>query len=124
LSAIYRKTFMTADLPPLPPAPAVRPSVQDLHGVQRIDPYAYLNERESPAVREHLVAEYAYSDAVMARARVTPNTLYGEFRARLPEAEQQVPVASGDYLYYSRFVPDQAQPVHCRRLAPDLTRMR
>jgi oligopeptidase B len=70
-------------------------------------------------VREHLVAEYAYSDAVMARARVTPNTLYGEFRARLPEAEQQVPVASGDYLYYSRFVPDQAHPVHCRRLAPD-----
>jgi oligopeptidase B len=98
--AIYRKTLMTADLPPLPPPPAVpvRPSIQDLHGVQRIDPYAYLNERDSPAVREHLAAEYAYSDAVMARARVSPNTLYDEFRARLPEAEQQVPVASGDYL--------------------------
>lgn len=107
----------SADTRPAAPVAAIHPIAQPFHGDMRTDPYAWMAERDSPALLAHLAAEDAYLRSVMASARVSPGTLLAEIRARTPAPGQPVPVPCGGYLYHTRVPAGRPRPVHCRRPA-------
>ncbi|MGA3146634.1 MAG: hypothetical protein ABSF33_04035, partial [Acidimicrobiales bacterium] len=49
-----------------PPTPERRPVRLEAHGDVRIDDWYWLRDKDDPAVIEHLEAENAYTEAVMA----------------------------------------------------------
>jgi len=98
-----------------PPAAPVIPADQWLHGRLRTDPYAWLQERRSPAVLRHIAAENAYADSVLSSLRVPPAFIAAEAASRLPRSASQVPVPHGDYLYYLEAPEGSAGLLHCRQ---------
>ncbi len=101
-----------------PPVATKRPLTVTTHGVSREDPYAWMRDREDPAVRAYLEAENAYTDAVMADAQGLQRALYDEMLARIDQSDQSVPVREGPWLYYSRTVEGLDYALHCRRPLP------
>ncbi|MEM6290907.1 MAG: S9 family peptidase [Myxococcota bacterium] len=97
-----------------------RPLTVETHGITREDPYAWLRDREDPAVRAYLEAENAYADAHMKPLASRKTALYDEMIARINEDDQSVPVREGPFLYYGRTVKGKDYGLHCRRpLAED-----
>ncbi len=81
-----------------------RPLTVETHGITREDPYAWLRDREDPAVRAYLEAENAYADAHMKPLASRRTALYDEMIARINEDDQSVPVREGPFVYYGRTV--------------------
>ncbi len=106
---------MPASPPSKPPVAERRPLTIETHGVPRQDPYAWLRDREDPAVRAYLEAENDYADSVMAPTREFEKKLYAEMIARINEDDQTVPVRDGPFVYYARSVTGQSYWLHCRR---------
>ncbi len=102
---------------PQPPIAARRPHTSAVHGIQRVDPYHWLREKESPAVRAHLEAENAYTKAVMAPTAPFQETLYKEMLARVQETDMEVPYRDGAFDYYARTEAGKDYPILCRRKA-------
>lgn len=69
-------------------------------------------------MQARLDAENAYADAVLAGQASTREQLFGEYRTRVQETDQSVPVRHGAWWYFSRTARDAAYPVHCRVPAP------
>jgi len=107
------------DLPlndqPLPPVAKVLVQRSELHGETRVDPYAWLRERDNPEVIAYLEAENAYTAAMMKHTEPLQAALYEEMLARIKEDDASVPVPRGAYLYYSRTEKGKAYPIYCRR---------
>jgi oligopeptidase B len=107
------------DLPlneqPLPPVAATKPQRTELHRETRVDPYAWLRERDNPEVIAYLEAENAYTAAMMKHTEPLQEALYEEMLARIKEDDASVPVPRGAYLYYSRTEKGKAYPIYCRR---------
>ncbi len=82
------------------------------------DPWYWLREREDPAVRAHLEAENAYTEALFAPLAPLVDELFAGIKGRLIETDASVPVLDDDWLYYRRTVEGQQYPIHCRRPAP------
>ena len=112
--------------PILPPIAARRPRTTRWHGVPLVDEYAWLradNWQEvmrdpallDPAIRAHLDAENAYTDAVMADTRQLQDDLFIEMKARIKEDDSSVPTPDGPFDYYSSFVTGGQYPRICRR---------
>ena len=101
-----------------PPPPVAKTLVQqtDLHGELRVDPYAWLRERENPEVIAYLESENAYTAAMMRHTEPLQESLYQEMLARIKEDDSSAPVRHGDYWYYTRTEKDKAYPIYCRRL--------
>ncbi|MDY6941401.1 MAG: S9 family peptidase [Pseudomonadota bacterium] len=100
---------------PRPPIARVQPERREAHGHARVDPYAWLENPDDPAVMAYLEAENAYTEHELARLRPIREGLYREFVARLEEDDQSVPVVVDDYAYYSRVERGRDHPIHCRR---------
>src|SRR5512139_1528066 len=66
--------------PGAPPAPAPRrqEKVTVLHGERLVDEYAWMREKGTPAVEDHLRAEDAYARALLAPTEPLQQVLYGE----------------------------------------------
>ncbi|MCR9161779.1 MAG: S9 family peptidase [Nannocystaceae bacterium] len=105
-------------MPTSPPVAPKRPHSITTHGVTREDPYAWMQDREDPAVRAYLDAENAYTDAQVEPTAQLRKALYEEMLARIDESDQSVPVRQDDWLYYTRMVKGQDYPLHCRRHCP------
>jgi oligopeptidase B len=104
---------------PRPPVAARRPLTTTLHGETRTDDYAWLRDRNDPAVIAYLEAENAWSEAAMAGTKPLQDTLYTEMLARILETDLSVPYARGTHEYYSRTEEGRQYAIHCRRfLAP------
>ena len=101
--------------PPLPPVAKTLVRQSDLHGVTRVDPYAWMRERENPEVTAYLEAENAYTAAMMRHTEPLQELLYQEMLARLKEDDTSAPVRHGDYSYYTRTEKGKAYPIYCRR---------
>ena len=86
-----------------------------LHGRTLVDEYAWLRERNDPAVREYLEAENAYAEAVLAPTLQLRRRLYAEMLGRIQETDQNVPCHRGGFFYYSRTLHGRQYPIHCRR---------
>ncbi len=104
---------------PLPPVAKEVPTSQLLHGELRLDPYAWLRDRDDPEVTAYLEAENAYTDAMMRHAEPLQEALYQEMLARIKEDDASVPARHGEYLYYSRTETGKAYPIYCRRHASE-----
>ncbi len=92
-----------------------RPHTIHLHGHSLTDDYFWLRRRESQEVLDHLTAENAFTESMMASAEALQQEIYGEMRARMPEDDCSVPVRLDDFLYYHRTEKDKQYSIYCRR---------
>ena len=98
-----------------PPVAAKHPVTSTLFGDKRVDDYAWLREKENPAVIDYLKAENAYTYAVMKPLEGFRDTLYKEMLARIKETDESVPYLNHGYWYYQREVEGMQYPIYCRR---------
>lgn len=98
-----------------PPVAPREPSVTTIHGVRRIDPYAWLRNRNDPRVKAYLQAENAYAEAVMWPTEALQQDLYRRMLARIRETDASAPVRHGPFLYYTRTERGLDYRIHCRR---------
>ena len=114
------------DLLPRPPRIEQRPSVQIAHGVELIDPYAWLradNWQEvlkDPGVlpddiRAALDAENAYAEAVLAPLAALRTDVQREMRGRIKEDDSEVPIPDGPFAYFGRHRDGGQHELFCRR---------
>jgi oligopeptidase B len=108
-----------SNLPPPPPVARREPSVERLHGVERVDEYRWLRRKDAPDVLEYLRAENEYAEQVMGPTAELRETLYREMLGRIQETDSTAPAPRRGWLYYSRTVQGLQYPIHCRRRAPD-----
>jgi oligopeptidase B len=118
LVLLVLSTTMQAQTPQVPPtAPVAKriPQTSLLHGITRVDEYAYFRDRENPETIPYLERENAYTDAMTAHTRDLQETLYTEIVARIKEDDANVPVRRGDYFYYSRTERGKQYPIFARK---------
>ena len=108
-----------------PIAPRIPTTTTQL-GRTRTDDYAWMKDDNWQAVlrdpsllradiREHLVAENAYTAALLAPTEALQATLFAEMKGRIKEDDASVPVADGPWDYYWRYQAGAEHPVHARR---------
>ena len=97
-----------------PPAARREPTVRDLHGVKRVDDYAWLREVEDPAVLAHLQAERAFYDAATVHLRPLATTLASEMSSRVPPTERDASWRLPKYSYYTRTPSGSEYGALCR----------
>ncbi len=100
---------------PTPPIAPTRPHAHSLHGEDRADPYAWLRDKQDPAMRAYLEAENAYADEVMAPITEFRGRLYDEMLARIKQTDLSVPHKDGAYWYYTRTEEGKQYSIHCRK---------
>lgn len=97
-----------------------------VHGTQLTDDYHWLraaNWQEAlrdPGVlpddiRAHLLAENAYSDAVLAPLKPLIDTMVREMRGRIKEDDAGVPEPHGPWEYFHRYREGGQHPLFCRK---------
>ncbi len=112
------------------PAPTAekRPLEIEHLGRSRTDEYAWLRDdnwqevMRDPSVlrsdiRDHLEAENAYFERVMAPLSGFSERLYAEMRARIKEDDSSVPERDGPWFYYVRYREGGQYPVFARKAA-------
>ena len=99
------------------PRPAQRPVVHQHHGDDRVDEYAWLRERDDPAIRAHLEAENAYTEKSLAHLSGLRDELFEEYRSRIKETDEDVPARDGAWEYYTRTEEGLQYPIFVRRPA-------
>ncbi|HET7041889.1 MAG TPA: S9 family peptidase, partial [Gemmatimonadales bacterium] len=81
----------------------------------RADPYAWLRDKDDPAVATYLEAENRYAEEVLAPVAEVRDRLYDEMLARIKQTDLSVPYRDGAYWYYSRTEEGKQYPIHCRK---------
>ncbi|HET7173860.1 MAG TPA: prolyl oligopeptidase family serine peptidase [Nocardioidaceae bacterium] len=112
-----------SDAETAPPQAARKPLIRDLHGVRRVDHFAWLRDTGAAETLDYLRAERRYYDAATRHLRPLAQTLFGEMTARLPRTETSAPWRRSRYTYQFRLAAGQEHPRLCRaanRLLPDL----
>ncbi len=105
---------------PQPPIAKKLPVGTQLHGHSLPDDYAWLRQKDDPAVAEYLHAENAYADAIMRPTAPLQQKLYDEMVSHIKETDDSVPYREGAYYYYSRTEKGKQYPILCRKSAnPD-----
>ena len=110
----------------LPPSPRREPRTIDQLGRVRVDPFAWMKDEDwqkvlrDPSVlradiADHLRAENAYAEAVLADVEPLRTALLAEMIGRVPPVEESVPVPDGAWAYYARYADGAQYPVHARR---------
>ncbi len=100
---------------PTPPQAPRRPQVLSIHGDDRVDDWYWLRERDDPAVIEHLTAENAYAEAMLAPVAALRDRIYEEIRSRVQETDDSAPVPDGPWEYFTRTIEGRQYAIHCRR---------
>ena len=98
-----------------PPVARCDPQLSELHGERRVDEYAWMRDKEDPAVTAYLEAENAYAAAVMKPTEAFQESLYQEMLGRIKQTDLSVPYREGGYFYYSRTVEGQQYAIRCRK---------
>ncbi len=98
-----------------PPLAGPRPVAVTHHGEALVDEFAWLRDRDDPAVRTYLEAENRYAEEVLTPTKVLQERLYGEMLGRIKETDLTVPVRRDGYWYYTRTEAGKQYPIHCRR---------
>lgn len=92
-----------------------QPVTFEKFGDVRIDNYAWMKERTSPKVLEHLTAENTYTAQQMSSTDELREQLFLEMKSRMKEADTSVPTQRRDYFYYSRTEEGRQYAIHARR---------
>jgi len=115
-----KTTKHTAKVPgqdryPAPPVAIALPDTFREFGNVRIDNYFWLKDKTNPEVLKYLQQENIYCDTVMSATKELQETLFTEFKNRIKEDDQTVPVLDNGYYYYNRTIRDKQYPVYCRK---------
>lgn len=86
-----------------------------LHGVTLVDDYAWLREKDDPAVKAYLDAENAYAEADTAALAGLREQLYQEMLGHIKQTDVSVPFRDGLWWYHSRTEEGLQYGIHCRR---------
>lgn len=111
---------------PTPPIAPKRPQTIEQLGRTRTDDYAWMKDegwqqvlRDPKAlradIRQHLEAENAYTQAVLAGTEDLQARLFAEMKGRIKEDDSSVPAPDGPFDYYVRYDVGAEHPVHARR---------
>jgi oligopeptidase B len=111
---------------PVPPTAPKHPKRTEQLGRVRIDDYAWMKDDDwqkvmrDPKViradiREHLVAENAYTKALLAPTEDLQKTLFEEMKGRIKEDDSSLPQADGPFEYYARYAIGAQYPVYARK---------
>ncbi len=111
---------------PTPPRPRKEPKVTEQLGRTRTDDYAWMKDDDWQAVlhdpskvkaevREHLVAENAYTQAMLAGTEPLQAELFAEMKGRIKEDDASVPSPDGAFEYFSRYKTGAQHPQHVRQ---------
>lgn len=111
---------------PQPPVAKKIPVVIEQLGRTRTDDYQWMKDDNWQAVlrdptlikadvREHLEAENAYREAMMASTLPLQETMFAEMRGRIKEDDSSVPSPDGAWEYYVRYNTGDQHPLYCRR---------
>ncbi len=101
------------------PVAAGKPVEYRLHGDLRVDDYAWLREKNSPEVIQHLEAENAYTNAVLQPTEAFQENLYQEMLSRIQQTDLTVPYQLRGYSYFTKTMEGKQYPLHYRRLADE-----
>lgn len=110
----------------MPPRAQRRPVSTTHHGTVLGDDFGWLRAENwqevmrdpsllDPAIRAHLDAENAYTEAQLADTRELQETLFQEMKARIKEDDSTVPAPDGPYEYYASYVTGGQYPRLVRR---------
>ncbi|MDQ2859442.1 MAG: S9 family peptidase [Pseudomonadota bacterium] len=111
---------------PTPPVPRKDPMGIVQLGRTRIDDYAWMKDDNwrsvlrdpsvvKAEVREHLEAENAYLDEVLASTLPLRERLFEEMKGRIKEDDASPPTPDGPFDYFSRYELGAQHPRHVRR---------
>ena len=100
---------------PTPPVATKVPHELVMHGDTRIDPYYWMNQRDSDEVIQYLNQENAYTDAVMKGTENLQESLFQEIKGRIKEQDESVPYFENGYFYYTRYDEGKEYPIYCRK---------
>src|SRR5271155_4485147 len=100
---------------PKPPIATKQPKRIEQLGRVRVDDYAWMKDDNWQAVlrdpsvvradvRDHLVAENAYAEAMLAPTRALQEAMFEEMKGRIKEDDSSVPTPDGPWDYYARYV--------------------
>ncbi|XP_024534049.1 uncharacterized protein LOC9637936 [Selaginella moellendorffii] len=108
---------VAAMIPPV--APRLKQEFE-LFGDSREDFYFWLRDdkRADQKVLDHLKAENAYTEQVMADTKKFEEEIFAEMKGRIKEDDTSVPVRDGPYFYYEKELEGKQYKVHCRRKIP------
>jgi oligopeptidase B len=110
-----RSLSATAPAGPAAPSAKREPTVTRVHGQDRVDEYAWLQQKGAPEVEAYLRAENAYVDAMMRPTEPLQEALYRELLGRVPQADEGLPALRRGWLYYSRTEAGRQYPLYCRK---------
>ena len=98
-----------------PPVARKQHNETSLHGVTLTDDYAWLRDKDDPAVTAYLEAENAYAEADMAPLQGLRDDLYKEMLSHIKQTDVSVPFRDGDWWYYTRTEEGLQYGIHCRK---------
>ncbi|CAM3779161.1 Protease 2 [Pseudomonas reidholzensis] len=101
---------------------SAKPALAPLaHQAPGDDPYAWLQDRDTPEVLAYLQAENAYQEACLADQAPLREQLFEEIKSRILETDLSLPSPWGPWLYYTRTTAGDEYPRHyrCPRPADD-----
>ena len=104
----------TPTRPPRAPKRADRQPPRVHHGDSFADPWEWLRDKEDPEVLDHLRAENAWADHVLAPSRPLQAQLVEEYRSHTLLTDATVPVRDGDFWYFRRTTEGHSYPSHHR----------
>ncbi|MDQ6816726.1 MAG: prolyl oligopeptidase family serine peptidase [Actinomycetota bacterium] len=100
-----------ADVLPVPPVAPRRTSIRELHGETAADDFAWMRDRNDPALAQYLADERAFYDARSQRLDTLTAKLASEAAGRIPDgAEDSVSWRRGGFTYRIRVPRDRDNP--------------
>ncbi len=90
--------------PAHPPVAPVGPTVHELHGVRRVDDYAWLRDIAKDETLDHLAAERAFYDAQMEHTVPLRRQLYDRMSRLIAPVDESARWMHGGFVYYTRTV--------------------
>jgi len=123
---LARQTTGASMSKPTPPVAKKVPVRIEQLGRVRVDDYQWMKDDNWQAVlrdpslikadvKEHLTAENAYREAMMASTLPLQATMFEEMKGRIKEEDSSVPAADGPWEYYVRYNVGDQHPLYCRR---------
>ena len=73
------------------------------HGIARVDPFYWLNERDNPHVKKLLESENEYLEHELQDVQSFREGLYLEMKSRIKEEEDSVPCKKDGYWFYNSY---------------------
>ena len=109
----------TAKTAAQPPVAKIAPTIFTDHGIERVDDYYWMRERENPVVINYLNSENDYTKAMLSDVKSLEEKLFAEIKGRIKQDDSSVPYSDRGYVYYTRFEEGKQYPIFCRKVDKD-----